>query len=764
MNERIDLSGIKNGYSSAISKSPTSNQTISETIGTFISDAVEFFDDVGDDFTEFVADKIEDTKDMFSEAKAYVSNAAESAFSTIGEAVDNFTSWWDTTALPAVEKAGEVILDVLESAAATLSTFVVSLVEGIGQFGEVLVDLVIMASALIGTVGTGLYDAGQAIYGAITGNEWDSATATLWDNTMAVVGENHVKSWFDNMYENTEVGEWLKENTWGFDVVRGAGSGLGYVAGIVVLTIATFGVGTAATGAATATSVTATQLATTAGVMGFSKGTAEAWGDGAELLEGFGYGTATGLWEGLQFFLGAKIGNLNVLGGAGSASLQAFGQTGCKVLNSLTRILLDGADGGVEGFMQPLLQSIYKDGYYDENGNYIEFTESDNFFERYAEMFDDAGGFQNVLTQGIIGMGGSALGEAFDLTKFLKETKNRISEVEITKAISSFWDVMRSGEQSDMRILGLMRESLKAQLENNNRDALNIINSVIALKSQFPEIKIQTTTGTSCWDPNVKTIFLSEKYLGWGEGTIWHEMGHALLDMIVLDNGINKTWWDNIRKNAQDYASNQGNAAFKKIQNIAKSLDNEFYAKANRIFAEELEASGTTWTKYRQTLIESYSKYSDEQFIDKIMKNKKCPENIRKMVIDVLYKNDDPTLLCESLADLDIAEQIGKIEDKLYRTEGKGFTSLCDIVASIFEGQTKDGNGDSIYTSYGHSAHYYNQSLSRLTLHEVIADFVSLKMLNKTETIQLMKEAFGDELFDSINQIIDNIIQFSNQQ
>ena len=107
----------------------------------------------------------------------------------------------------------------------------------------------------------------------------------MWEGTQGFVATEHVKSWFDGFYENTEVGRFLKENAnlFGlvdFDTIRSVGSGIGYTIGVVALTVLTFGVGGAAVSGSSAT-VSAAQLATTAGVAGFGRGTESAWKDGA---------------------------------------------------------------------------------------------------------------------------------------------------------------------------------------------------------------------------------------------------------------------------------------------------------------------------------------------------------------------------------------------------------------------------------------------------------------------------------------------------
>lgn len=334
--------------------------------------------------------------------------------------------------LPWFQNAASTVWDVVESVGATITIFCQSLVEGILQFGEAIIDFAVLASVGISSFVTGLIDGGQAIYGAITGNEWSSVTKEMWEGTMGFVSNQYVTGWFDSLYQNTGYGKWLAENAWGFDTVRSVGSGIGYVAGVVVLTIATLGAGSAvaAGGSATAsTAATTTHMAVTATVAGIGKGTQDTWANGAGLLEGLTAGIVTGLWEGLQFYLGGKINAFN--GKLGKFTLiQDNGKISSNILKSLFKIGADSLDGGAEGIIQPLISGIYQDGYYDENGNYIEFNKNDNFWKRYAELFDDAGGLANVGIQTLIGGGSSLIGEVFDLSKILRESND--VKVEVT--------------------------------------------------------------------------------------------------------------------------------------------------------------------------------------------------------------------------------------------------------------------------------------------------------------------------------------------
>ena len=86
----------------------------------------------------------------------------------------------------------------------------------------------------------------------------------------------------------------------------GIGSGIGYTTSMIALNMVTGGLASGL-GVGAAGSVGVGQLAATAGVMGFSSGTENAWVDGATTGKGLLYGAASGAWEATQWAVGAKI-------------------------------------------------------------------------------------------------------------------------------------------------------------------------------------------------------------------------------------------------------------------------------------------------------------------------------------------------------------------------------------------------------------------------------------------------------------------------
>ena len=285
-------------------------------------------------------------------------------------------------------------LGVEETIWADLAVFGTSFVEGVAKFGESLVDcgaIVVTGFETAGVFGESL---GSWI---VTGeNTISEDVGALWDSTMGFVKTDYVGDVADKFYDYTG----LDQSSRYFDSTRALGSGIGKVAGITTLTVATGG-----------------SNVLFAGLSGFGEGTERAWQEGATLGEGLFSGAVQGSWDSLQWYVGGKINAWNPV---------SPDVTGAKFFNALIRVGADGVDSAAEGIVQPLISTIYKDSYYDENGNEIKFTDDDNFFERYGKMFNDAGGWTNVLINGLIGSGSSVLGEISGVSKYFSN-KQKLS-------------------------------------------------------------------------------------------------------------------------------------------------------------------------------------------------------------------------------------------------------------------------------------------------------------------------------------------------
>ena len=289
-------------------------------------------------------------------------------------------------------KAGNVARGIFS----TIGTFGLGLLEGIGNLIETGGDLIYLGATGAASIFTGAYD-------LLTG---EHATEDMWNSTKAFVSEKHVESIFDSIYEDTEFGQSLKNNAYLFDGARSVGSGLGYTAGMIGLTVLTGGLASGL-GVGAAGSVGAGQLAATAGLLGFSRGTQDAWADGADIGSGLLYGAASGAWEGVQWYAGAKINQINGLGDKIAQGIFKGAAKGVGV-----RVGLDVVDSALEGFVQPALSMIYKD--YGQG----------DFVENYKTAFEEAGGWATVGTHAVMGGIASVAGEYLGARRLLKEADN----------------------------------------------------------------------------------------------------------------------------------------------------------------------------------------------------------------------------------------------------------------------------------------------------------------------------------------------------
>lgn len=297
---------------------------------------------------------------------------------------------------------------------ATILTGGISLVEGILDFGETLLDLGDLAQTGVKSIFTGAYDLANKLLGNET-----SKTKEMWEETKSRVSDKKVESIFNSFYDETKLGQSIKNNAYFFDQVRSISSGIAQTVGITSLGVLTCGASMGAAG-----SISATRLATIAGSTALSSNTEDAWANGASLTEGLARGAAGAVWDGAQWFVGAKIGADGGLGD--QLANKIFKGNATRAQISATRIALDAVDSGVEGYVQPALDLMYKDSYINADGEEVVFASNATLVDKYKELYDDAGGFSNVLIQAAIGAGGSAIGEVTDAVKLLKPENNNL--------------------------------------------------------------------------------------------------------------------------------------------------------------------------------------------------------------------------------------------------------------------------------------------------------------------------------------------------
>ncbi len=323
----------------------------------------------------------------------------------------------------------QIEMQIYSKIGATLATGIISITEGLLKFGEAIIDtFAILGSAsaqaniMASNMNMQLYDNIFGTKYALSNEEINKICEEVQDSTKAFVSKEYVKNKFDSFYEENSVGQELKNNSFAFDTVRNVGNGIGYTGGVIATSIVT-------------APVSGLSIAASMGVVGatagIGKNTEIAWNDGASYNEGIAYGVAEGAWEGAQYYLGGKINNfMPYEAGVTLSASQA------ALRNAGTHVLLDGLTGASEGIAQPLMQSLYKDG-------------------TYEELFQENGGWGSVVSQGVMAAGMSAFSEGIGLSKAIREQEIKLAESRMPTEIIPEIEI-----QQPVRSIGEIDDSL----------------------------------------------------------------------------------------------------------------------------------------------------------------------------------------------------------------------------------------------------------------------------------------------------------------
>ncbi len=342
-------------------------------------------------------------------------------------------------------------LNQTKKTGASVANFFISLLKGVGETGEALVDTGTVVVTLPLTLITATQDIGQNIMsGKGLKNIEFNNTKDLWSGTMSNVAEDTVDNAYKDLYKKNKYGRWLDTNAYtpfkSTGVGTKVGEGLGGIAGIIGLTVLTGGA---------ATPAMATKVSTAlAGIRGFGEGTEYFWGKqrdsswaGLErmkergeiskdvmenyktirnmsekelfdlyrfhqitqeqydamkqikqmpedwittknALSGMAYGGATGAWEALQYYVGNKLNNFSMKGAS------AFANAAMRV----------GIDTGFNAGDTPFRAGV----------------ESILTGRDYKKVFDDQGGLKSVLISAGVGAIGSTAGEISRYYTYMK--------------------------------------------------------------------------------------------------------------------------------------------------------------------------------------------------------------------------------------------------------------------------------------------------------------------------------------------------------
>ena len=335
------------------------------------------------------------------------------------------------------------VIDEAKKVGASIANTAIGLIKGVGKVLEGIFDFGVMAGSLIASQYTAPLDMVRMGFSYLTGNadSYKSLTVEMWKKTMSFVSTKHVENAFSSFYKKNSIGKWLDNNAYKLFKSEGQGTkvaeGIGELLGIVGISALTFGTAPAAmAGTATVSGIgkhtedawSEMKKQSFEGIKEMYKNgeiteeqynsyisirelTDEQWNEivldyqngeiseeqfkamqqvrempddwrtAENALKGMAYGTANGVWEGVQWYVGGKLGN--------------WAMEGKKLATSAVRV---GADSVFNAGDTPFRAAM-------------DVLASDKDFKT---AWKEQGGWKSVLTNFGIGLIGSAGGEVLD--------------------------------------------------------------------------------------------------------------------------------------------------------------------------------------------------------------------------------------------------------------------------------------------------------------------------------------------------------------
>lgn len=332
---------------------------------------------------------------------------------------------------------------------ATATLLVTSVKEGLVKLLEMAGDLIIIVGAVQCAIYTGAVD----LYNNATGNK-SNYTEQLWDETRAIVSVDNTKMIFDDFYDKTFVGSWIKSNAYGFDSIREVGCEVGEVIGVAALSIVTGGGGAVMYGAVKAT-----------------EHTEENWQDPeTSTFVGLAKGSIRGVMDGVMYALGAK-GDV-VMKKAATKAVEAGGKTILKKAGILAgKMAFEVGCSFTQDFSNIFIDSAFSNNkIVDSNGNTIEFS---NFKEKLNYYYNEAGGSKQLLMSAGTAMILSGLSDAIDLNKIGKNVSglddvrkinsSNYNDIKVNEGKLNIYEISENNGK-------ILKENILSKIDDNYND------------------------------------------------------------------------------------------------------------------------------------------------------------------------------------------------------------------------------------------------------------------------------------------------------
>ena len=313
----------------------------------------------------------------------------------------------------------ENLSNVMAKTGATISVAAVSVVEGVGIFAEGLVDC---AALIVGGVGTAL----NYTYGFFA-NDLDSSdelNELMWKDVRAFVSKEHVKTAFDSFYENNDTGKSMKENAFGFDMVRSVGNEVGEVVGAVTVSALTGGV---------------VNPAVLYGASKVGNHTEENWQDeSTSTAAGLVKGVFQGVGDGVFFAIGLK--GDKVMKKAATEAVKKGGEQALKktAILSVKTLFESGCSVAQDG-SNILINALFSnDTVKTQSGEIIRLN---TFSDKLNYYYEQAGGKEGLMTSmataGVLSFMSdtvdiSKIGKNIDTNTVMKNTDLNVNNIKNT--------------------------------------------------------------------------------------------------------------------------------------------------------------------------------------------------------------------------------------------------------------------------------------------------------------------------------------------
>lgn len=514
----------------------------------------------------------------------------------------------------------------------------------------------------------------------------------------------------------------------------------------------------------------------------------EEWATAENAFKGITYGAASGLWEGVQWYLGGKLSSFALEGAS-------------KLTNSAIRVGIDSTFNATDTPYRALIDSM---------------TTGKDLEQAWIEQ----GGWEAMLSNLGIGLIGSVGGEAFDnlggkidtgaglsdeiysvdkldnavpisfsgsiktiddaikatLNKYgipitpekIKVLRDRVYSgnyscitrtngardkvIQLTSQIKSLVNVLNTGNISDPKVVKLIQDSFEKWM-GDSPYAEKLASKLIKLKQKYPELTFEIDPDGGCyWYNGTKTLRLGNNNIIWGDsGTLAHETGHLLFDLVLNEKLPKK--WDNIVAKARVLSSNKNNA---QLLSTLSNLNDAYYAnydKAIEEFNQLIRKMGYgSQAEYVQAFESYLNKVDTDRVIDWLKGEGIIDSNTAKSL-------KGPGITKKDIATVYVKGKISTIKESLNRLkEGGSDCAISDIICSVYEGTNKDLNGREIYWTYSHSEEYYSK-VPILAFHEIIANFTQLKMSGNTKALEQIRNIFGDEFYLELEKTFNKLLK-----